>query len=166
VMSVLSYLLPVWGSICAYKMEYFDAIMIRLVKRVLLPTWIIPTPKTLIDEFEKLNWLLAVERRDECMLRSFFKHFVMNNPLNYIMCELFEYRVTPGTDRSVRKERNLIIPQMKTSFSQNSFSYRVAMRWSDLPAHIQNQTTFPEFCDKLNIYIVTSRPDNYLLCYL
>jgi len=165
VMSVLGYLLPIWGSISASKLESFDTVMFRLVKRAIIKKSIIPTPRSLTAEFEKLNWLLACERRDEYMLKFLFKHFILNNPLNFLLNELFSLRATPGSNRSVRRERNLVIPMMKTVFGQASFSFRAARRWNELPASIQNSNTLQEFSEKLKIHLVTIRKDNYIIQY-
>ena len=162
VLPVLSYLLPVWGSICNTKWEAFDRIMMRMVKKVMLDESVRPTPKNLVDQFEKLNWFLATERRDECMLKYFFKHFVLNNPIQSMMQEMFTFRQTPGTDRVVRKERNLLIPRMRTVFGQSSFAYLVAKRWNELPSQIQNQPTLNDFTDKLNSYIVSTRQVHFM----
>jgi hypothetical protein len=166
VMSVLGYLLPVWGSVCTSRLEAFDAIMLRLVKKVIMKKSTIPTPRSIVDEFEKLNWLLAAERRDEYMLNYFFKHFVLSSPLNFLMSEMFAFRSTSDSDRVLRKERNVVIPMLKTVFGQSSFSYRVAKRWNALPAVVQNSETFPSFSEMLRHHIVNSRPDDYLLRFL
>ncbi len=82
------------------------------------------------------------------------------------MKELFVLRSTPDSSRRVRKERNLVLPMMKTVFGQSSFSYRVAKRWNELPADVQNARTLTEFTEKLNRFIVKDRPDQYLLRFL
>jgi len=163
VMSVLGYLLPVWGSICPSRLDAFDSIMIRLVKKVLIKKSIFATSRSLVDEFEIQNWFLASERRDESMLKYFFKHFILNDPLNFLMSEFFVLRSTPDTDRCVRKERNLVLPRTRTVFGQSSFSYRVAKRWNELPNDVQSAKTLTEFTEKLKRFIVSSRPDHYLL---
>jgi hypothetical protein len=61
-------------------LEDFDVIINRIVKKVLLDESTLPSTR-ILEEFEKLDWLLAVERRDEAMLKFFFMHFVMNNEL-------------------------------------------------------------------------------------
>jgi hypothetical protein len=166
VLSVLSYLLPVWGSVCDSKLEEFDVILIRMVKKVLLEKSALPSPRIIIEQFEKLDWLLAAERRDEAMLKFFFKHFVMNNELNVILFDMFKFRATPDIDRRVRNERNLVVPLTKTVFGHSSFSYRVVKRWNELPSAIQSQTTVAKFSEQLKTYIISSRPNGYLLKFV
>jgi hypothetical protein len=104
------YLLPVRGSVCTSKLKAFDDIT----------TVHCPNEDILINELENLNWLTAGERVDELMLK-FDRHFVMNSPLKPLFVDCL--RLTPDSDRIVRKERNLIIPRCKTSFGQLSYSY-------------------------------------------
>jgi len=89
----------------------------------------------------------------------------MNNPLNFPLDELCTLRATRDTDRSVKKERNLLLPMMKTVFGQYSFSYRAAKSWNELPAHVQNAKSVLDFSGKLNKHIVSIRPGNYVLRY-
>jgi len=163
VLSVLSYLLPVWGSVCATKLEAFDLILLRMVKRVMLDKSVLPSPIAVVDAFEKLDWLLVAELCEETMLKFFFKHFVMNNELNFLFYDMFKFRATPNSDRSVRKERNLIVPLTKTVFGQNSFSFRVVKCWNNLPATIQSQQTVLGFNTHLKAHLISSRSDGYLL---
>jgi len=109
VLSVLNYLLPVWGSICASKLEDFYVILIRMVKKILIDKSALPTPRLIIDQFEKLDWLLISKRRDEAMLKFFFNHFVMDNELSGLLGGMFQFRATPLTDRLTRKERNFVL---------------------------------------------------------
>jgi hypothetical protein len=117
-----------------------------------------------MEQFEKLDWLLAVKRRDEAMLKFFFKHFVMNNELNDLFCDMFKFRAS--TERAVRKERTLVVPLIKTSFGQSSFSYRVVKCWNDLPDIVQSQKCPFKFGILLRNHIVTTRPQGYLLKFL
>jgi len=163
VLSVLNYLLPVWGSISASKLEDFDVILIRMVKKILIDKSALPTPRLITDQFEKLDWLLVSERRDEAMLKFFFKHFVMNNELNGLLSGMFRFRTTPLTDRLTRRERNLEVPRTKTVFGQSSFSYRVVQCWNSLPPSVQMQKSVPPFCEQLRKHIVACREVGYLL---
>jgi hypothetical protein len=161
VLSVLGYLLPVWGSISPTKLDDFDAILVRMVKKIFLKKTVLPSPRLIIEEFEKMDWLLAAERRDESMLKFFHKHFVMNNELNDLFLDMFKFRASTG--RAVRKERNLVVPLTKTCFGQSSFSYRLVKIWNDLPASVQSQETPLGFSTHLRNHIITSRTQDYLL---
>jgi hypothetical protein len=66
------------------------------------------------------------------MLKYIFKHFVQSSPLNCPMSEMLAFPSSPDSDRVLRKERNVVIPMLKTVFGQSSFSYRVAKRWNAL----------------------------------
>jgi len=81
VLSVLNFLLPVWGSVCTSKLESFDMILVRMLKRILTSRRTHPTPKRLTSEFEELRWLTTSERRDESMLKFVYKHVISGSLL-------------------------------------------------------------------------------------
>jgi hypothetical protein len=161
VLSVLNFLLPVWGSISSSRLEQFDVLQLRMLNRMLSTQRSRPTPRRLTSEFQELGWLTTSERRDESMLKFLFKHGICRSPLSDTVREMFHFR-PDNSDRTTRKPRNLVVPINRTAFGDRGFAYRTAVRWNQLPAALQNQTNYTDFCEELRKFIIVSRPANFL----
>ncbi len=154
------------GSICASRLEYFDMMLVRMLKRILTSKRTHPTSKSLTSEFEELRWLTTSERRDESMLKFLYKHVISWSWLAESAKEMLKFRPLNTSGREVRKPRNLMVPTIRTAFGPRGFGYRATLRWNQLPAILQNQTNYPDFCVELRKFIIESRPANFLHKYL
>jgi hypothetical protein len=160
VLSVLSFQLPVWGSVSDGKLDSFDSVLVRLLKRVLTTKRTHPSAKHLEAEFVKLNWLTTRERCDDIMLKFFFKHFICTSYFSDSFRNMFSFRCS--TDRNVRKPRNLHVTINKSVFGDKSFSYRLVKCWNRLPASVQNHTNLADFSEALRNHQISSRAEGFL----
>ena len=88
------------------------------------------------DIFETLNWRPIKDNLDERDLVMTFKAIKGIVP-DYLIPTI---NLNGNANYQLRSNnRNIYLPKPKTNFLKNSFSYRGAMRWNNLPNHIIDQ---------------------------
>ena len=88
------------------------------------------------DIFETLNWRPIKDNLDERDLVMTFKAIKGIVP-DYLMPII---NLNENANYQLRSNnRNIYLPKPKTNFLKNSFSYRGAMSWNNLPNHIIDQ---------------------------
>ena len=88
------------------------------------------------DVFETLNWRPIKDDLDERDLVMTFKAIKVIVP-DYLMPTI---HLNENDNYQLRSNnRKIYLPKPKTNFLKNSFSYRGAMSWNNLPNHIIDQ---------------------------
>ena len=87
------------------------------------------------DIFETLNWRPIKDNLDERDLVMTFKAIKGIVP-DYLMPTI---NLNENDNQLRSNNRNIYLPKPKTNFLKNSFSYRGAMSWNNLPNHIIDQ---------------------------
>ena len=89
------------------------------------------------DIFETLNWRRIKDNLDERDLVVTFKAINKGIVPDYLMPTI---NLNENDNYQLRSNnRNIYLPKPKTNFLKNSFSYRGAMSWNNLPNHIIDQ---------------------------
>ena len=130
----LEYASPVWhGSVLEQDAISLERIQAAVARSILRASF--HTPKAVL--FQQLKWPSLRWRREISSMTMF--HGILHTRPDVLASCIFPFS-SAATTRSLRKPKQLILPQAHTTKYINSFFYRSAMVWNTLPASIQNIT--------------------------
>ena len=137
-MSVISYMISVWGGTESYIIKAVQVIQNKAARCITKKSWYTPTRTLLLE----CNWLSIKQLIFYHTVLQVWKVRTAQVP-GYINAKIKSAITRSATEGTLR------VPSVETSLSSKSFMVRSAVMWNAVPPSIRSTQKFETFKSKL-----------------
>jgi hypothetical protein len=143
------------ANLTSTEYKRLDKIMEKLANIILKKSHT-DRQETMLNKFEKLNWLSSAERYELYGLEFVFKHII--NETSATRC-FQSFKKRQQSQRESRQDNNLLLPLLRTKYGQQAFHYQMTTTWNKLPTQIKNCVSETKFDIELRKLFLSLRQE-------
>ena len=141
-MSVLSYMIVVWGGSESYLIKPLQVIQNKMARLITRQSWFTPTRILL----RQCNWLSVRQLTIYHTMVQTWKVLAFKTPANIFS----KFQLTHTRSRI---DGILAVPLFNTAIGKKSYLSRACSTWNALPSDVRNAKSLPTFKRKLKLWI-------------